>query len=120
MSVDDGLAKHLFIKHLITSIKCAVCQSHYEPEDIHIIDHRGELWVMAVICSQCHTRGLIFAIIKETEESESVTELTPEEWDRFRKMSQIDADDVLDMHQFLRHFDGDFVSLLQESQFLAE
>jgi len=63
---------------------------------------------------------LIFAIIKETEESESVTELTPEEWDRFRKMSQIDADDVLDMHQFLRHFDGDFVSLLQESHFLAE
>jgi hypothetical protein len=60
------------------------------------------------------------AIIKETEESEIVNELTPEEWDRFRKMSQIDADDVLDMHQFLRDFDGDFVSLLQESQFLPE
>jgi hypothetical protein len=113
MSVDDGLAKHLFIKHLITNIKCAVCQSHYELEDIHIIDHRDELWVMAVTCGQCRTRGLIFAIIRETEEAESVIELTPEEWDKFRKMSQIDADDVLDMHKFLRDFDGDFVSLLQ-------
>ena len=120
MSLDDGLAKHLFIKHLITNIKCAVCQSHYKPEDIHIIDHRDELWVMAVSCGQCHTRGLIFAIIKETEESESIAELTPEEWGRFRKMSQIDADDVLDMHQFLRDFDGDFVGLLQGPQALPE
>jgi hypothetical protein len=115
MSVDDGLAKHLFIKHLITNIKCAVCQSHYEIEDIHIIDHRDELWVMAVTCGQCHTRGLIFAIVRETEEeeSESVAELTPEEWIKFREMSQIDADDVLDMHDFLRDFDGDFVGLFQ-------
>jgi hypothetical protein len=118
MSVDDGLAKHLFIKHLITNIKCAVCQSHYETEDIHIIDHRDDLWVMAVSCGQCHTRGLIFAIIKETEESESIAELTPEEWIKFREMSQVDADDVLDMHEFLRDFDGDFVSLLQGPQAL--
>ena len=120
MNVDDGLAKHLFIKHLVTNIKCAVCQSHYETEDIHIIDHRGELWVMAVTCSQCHTRGLIFAIVRETEESESVAELTPEEWIKFREMSQIDADDVLDMHDFLRDFDGDFVNLLQRLQALHE
>jgi hypothetical protein len=116
MSVDDGLLKRLFIKHLITNIKCAVCQSHYEAEDIHIIDHRDELWVMAVSCGQCHTRGLIFAIIKETEEPESIVELTPEEWIKFQEMSQIDADDVLDMYEFLRDFDGDFVSLLQGSQ----
>ena len=112
MSVDDGLAKHLFIKHLITNIKCAVCRSHYEPEDVHIINHRDELWVMAVTCGQCRTRGLIFAIIRETEEAESITELAPEEWIKFREMSQVDADDVLDMHKFLRDFDGDFVSLL--------
>jgi len=120
MSVDDGLAKHLFIKHLITNIKCAVCQSHYGIEDIHIIDHRDELWVMAVTCSQCHTRGLIFAIIKETGESEGIAELTPEEWIKFREMSQIDADDVLDMHEFLRDFEGDFVSLLRGSQALPQ
>ena len=120
MSVDDGLAKHLFIKYLITNIECVVCQSHYEPEDIQVIDHRDDLWVMAVTCSQCRTRGLIFAIIRETEESESVTELTPREWIKFREMSQIDADDVLDMHEFLRDFDGDFVGLLQGPPTLSE
>ena len=113
MSIDDGLGKHFFIKHLITNIKCAVCQGHYEPEDIHIIDHRNDLWIMMVTCAQCHTRGLIFAVIKETEETESVAELTPEEWNRFQEMSQICVDDVLDMHELLRDFDGDFANLLQ-------
>jgi hypothetical protein len=120
MSIDDGAAKHLFIKYLIANIKCAVCKNHYEPKDIHIIDHRNELWVMAVTCGQCHTRGLVFAIIKETEEAESVTDLTPEEWTRFQEMSQVDADDVLDMHEFLRDFDGDFVNLLQGPQSLPK
>lgn len=120
MSVDDGPAKHLFIKYLITNIKCPVCQGHYEPENIHIIDHRDELWVMAVTCGQCHTRGLIFAVIRETEEAESVTDLTSEEWIKFREMSQIDIDDVLDMHEFLRDFDGDLVSLLQGPRSLTE
>ena len=73
-----------------------------------------------MICGQCHTRGLIFAVIKETEESESIIELTPEEWIKFREMSQVDADDVLDMHEFLRDFAGDFVSLLQGPQALPE
>lgn len=120
MSIDDGFAKHLFIKHLITNIKCAVCRGHYEPDDIHIIDHRDELWVMAVTCGQCRTQGLIFAIIKETGEPESITELTPEEWDKFQEMYKIDADDVLDMHKFLRDFDGDFISLFQGPQALSE
>jgi len=120
MSVDDGLARQLFIKHLITNIKCAVCQGNYELGDIHVIDHRDELWVMAVTCGQCHTRGLIFAMIKETRESESPTELTLEEWDRFREMPHIDADDVLNMHEFLRDFDGDFVGILQGSRALPE
>ena len=66
------------------------------------------------------TRGLIFAIIKETEEPESIVELTSEEWIKFQEMSQIDADDVLDMHEFLRDFDGDFVSLLRGPQALPE
>jgi len=43
-----------------------------------------------------------------------MVELTPGEWDQFQKMPQIDADDVLDMHEFLKDFDGDFVSLLGE------
>lgn len=120
MSMDDGLAKHLFIKHLITNIKCAVCEGRYELEDIHIIDHHDELWVMAVSCRQCHTQGLIFALIRETEETENINELTLEELTRFRKMPQLDADDVLDMHEFLRDFDGDFVSLLQGPQTLPE
>jgi hypothetical protein len=113
---DESYNKHELIKHLIASIPCAVCQHHYEPGDVQIVDHRGEIWVMAVKCNHCGTQGLIFAMIKEGEKPEIVSELTAREWAKFREMPQIDADDLLDVHEFLRDFEGDFVSLFEDSE----
>ncbi len=114
MTIEDGSGKHLFIKHLIASIRCSVCHHLYEPDDIYVIDHRDDLWVMAVVCTQCQTRGLIFAIIREISKDEFLTELTPEEWERFQEMPDIETDDVLDVHKFLRDFSGDLEDLLRE------
>jgi hypothetical protein len=110
---DESYYKPELIKHLIASIPCAICHHHYEPNDVQIVDHRDEIWVMAVKCKHCGTQGLIFAMIKEGEKPEIVSELTAQEWAKFRKMPQIDADDLLDVHEFLRDFEGDFVSLFE-------
>jgi len=110
---DEGYNKHELIKHLIASIPCAICQHRYEANDVQIVDHRDEIWVMAVKCNHCGTQGLIFAMIKEGEKPEIVSELTARERARFREMPQIDADDLLDVHEFLRDFEGDVVSLLE-------
>ena len=110
---DENYDKREIVKHLMTSIPCAVCQHSYTPGDVHIVDHRDEVWIMAVTCAHCGTQGLVFAMIKE-EESDSVSDPTPQEWARFREMPRIDADDVLDVHEFLRDFDGDFVSLFED------
>jgi len=110
---DERYEKRELVKHLIASIPCAVCQHPYEPDDVHIVDHRGEIWVMAVKCDHCGTQGLVFAMIQEEEEPEMVSELASQERARFREMPRIDADDLLDVHEFLRDFDGDFVSLFE-------
>lgn len=111
---DESYEKRELIKHLIASIPCAICQHCYEPDDIHIVDHRDEIWVMAVKCSHCGSQGLVFAMIKEGERPEIVSDLTSQEWAKFREMPQIDADDLLDVHEFLKDFDGDFVSLFKD------
>jgi hypothetical protein len=111
--LDESYEKRELIKHLVASIPCAVCQHHHEPDNVRIVDHRGEIWIMAVKCDHCGTQGLVFAMIQEGEKPEIVDELTSQEWARFREMPQIDADDVLDAHEFLRDFDGDFVSLFE-------
>ena len=108
---DESYEKRELVKHLIASIPCAVCQHFYEPDDVRVVEHHGEMWIMAVTCGHCGTQGLVFAMIQEGEKPEIVNELTSQEWARFREMPQIDADDLLDVHEFLRDFDGDFVNL---------
>ena len=109
---DESYETSELVKHLIASIPCTVCQHCYEPDDVRIVEHHGEMWIMAVTCDHCGTQGLVFAMIQEGEKPEIVNELTSQEWARFREMPQIDADDLLDVHEFLRDFDGDFVNLL--------
>jgi len=109
---DESYDKHELLKHLLASIPCAVCDQPYRLSDIEVVDHHDEIWIVAVKCSHCGTKGLVFALMKE-EKPEVVSDLVPQEWARFKKMPQIDADDLLDVHEFLKDFDGDFISLFE-------
>ncbi len=109
----NELDKYLFIKRIIASMHCAVCHNRYEEDDIQIVDHRDDIWIMSIVCKHCHTRGQVFALIKEYEDEVALTEMTADEWARFQEMPQIDDDEVLDVHQLLKNFEGDFVELLE-------
>jgi len=104
--------KREILRHLVASIPCAVCQHHYEADDVRIVDRRNDIWIVAVRCNHCGSKGLVLAMVRE-ERTEVVSDLTPEEWTRFQEMPQIDADDVLDVHEFLKDFEGDLVSLFE-------
>ena len=101
------------IKRLMTSIKCGVCGYYYEVDSINILSHHQDLWFLSAICPACHTRSLIAVIVKEGREPEVVTDLTEAEaeLDRFRSVGKLTGDDVLDMHNFLKNFGGDFSRL---------
>lgn len=106
-------ANHPLIRYLMTRIGCTVCKTRYRPRDIHILAHQGERWLMAMECHECRTLGLVLAVLQKGEVQPVMTELTPEEKAEFREMPPLDADDVLDVHQFLRDFNGDFVRLFR-------
>ena len=110
----ESYEKRELIKHLVASIPCTVCQHYHEPGDVRIVEHHGDMWIMAVKCDHCGTRGLVLAMIQEGKKPETVHELTSQEWARFREMPQIDADDLLDVHEFLRDFEGDVVGLFED------
>jgi Pyruvate/2-oxoacid:ferredoxin oxidoreductase delta subunit len=102
------------IKKLITSIKCDACGQYYLEDCIDIIEHKEDLWFLKVFCSFCHVRSLVAAIIKEDKKAEVITDLTEAELDKFRDMERVRVDDVLDMHNFLKDFDGDFPRLFRQ------
>ena len=102
------------IKKLMASIKCGVCGQCYEIDNIGVLGHHQDLWFLRASCSACHTQCLMAAVIGEEREPKVITDLTEAELDRFRDASMLSADEVLDMHNFLKDFDGDFSRLLSQ------
>jgi len=102
-----------FIKRLMASMKCDSCGQHYEMYNIDVIGHREDLWFLKVLCSACHTQCLVAAVVKEDRIPEAVTDLARAELDKF-KDNVIEADDVLNIHNFLKNFDGDFSQLFSQ------
>ncbi len=105
-----------FIKRLITTMKCGVCGQHYEVGNVRVLGHRDDLWFMSVFCPSCRSQGLVAVVIKEGKLPQVVTDFTEEEQAKFRGMEAVDADEVLDLHDFLKEFDGDFSHLFSKGE----
>ena len=91
--------------------RCGTCGRPYDADSIEIVGHQEDLWFISLSCRSCHTRGLVAALIREQKQPQVLTDLTEEELAHLTEHSQVVADDVLAMHEFLESFDGDFASL---------
>ena len=105
--MEEGL-----IKRVMASMKCGVCGQRYEPDNINVLGQQEDLWFLRVFCSACQTQYLVAAVIREGKMPEVITDLTEAESDKFRNVDKLTADEVLDMHNFLKDFNGDFSRLL--------
>lgn len=99
------------IKKLLASMKCGICGQPYAEQNIHVLGHRDELWFLGILCPACRSQSLVAAVIKEGELPEVCAELSDDELTRFSQGEVVGGDDVLDMHDFLKEFDGDFSAL---------
>lgn len=100
-----------FVKKLMTSIKCGACGRCYQVDDISTLGHQQDLWFLGAFCTVCHARCLVVAVVKEDRMPEFITDLAETELSKFRDMGRITADEMLDMHNFLENFDGNFSRL---------
>ena len=102
------------IKKFMTSIKCSVCGQRYEVDNVKVLGHQEDLWFLSVFCSVCQTQCLVAAVIKEGKAPTVITDLTEAELDKFEKIDALTTDEVLDMHSFLKSFDGNFSQLFSQ------
>ncbi len=116
-------AREARIKRLILAAipRCTTCQHDYQVDDFAVIGHREHLWMVTAICEHCHRQGFITAAIygRGTEHRPNPApthELTPAEQRQFADTPPIDTDDLLDLHDFLDDFDGDFAALFDENK----
>jgi len=106
--------------------RCGVCHRSYEPEDVHVLSRKPDFWMMLVQCTDCQAKSFVAAVMEDgdpkearlalrqlTEQAESgtVTIETEAPDEVIIEGDPVTANDVLDMHEFLNEFDGDFKRL---------
>ena len=106
--------------------RCGVCHRSYEPEDVHVLSRKPDFWMMLVQCTDCQAKSFVAAVMKDGDPKEArlaLRELTAQaesgtvsiETETSDEIliegEPVTAHDVLDMHEFLGEFDGDFKKL---------
>ena len=76
MSSEEDANEQAYIEFLLSNIRCPVCHRRYQTDDILTLDHREDMWLMALSCPECETDGLVLAIVKSEEtENGKLTEI---------------------------------------------
>ena len=103
-----------FIKKLMSTMKCGICGESYEIDNIKVLGRSDDTWFLSAKCSACDSEAMVAAVIKKNKPPEIVSDLTKTETVKFAQADTIDVDDVLDLHDFLNNFDGDFSNLFNQ------
>ena len=101
------------VRRTVVSVleQCAKCKHHYSLDDARVVERQGELWVLSVRCSHCDTQAYVAAVVdSETMDVDEIGTMELADVDDVVD-EPVSVDDVLDLHEFLESFDGDFAGL---------
>jgi chromosome condensin MukBEF MukE localization factor len=110
--------------------RCTVCHHEFATDDIHVISRKPDIWTMLVECTDCHSRNFVAAVLNDGDPKEAQLALRRLSEQAIKEIKEpvkpeieseapatgdrVTASDVLDIHQFLDDFDGDFKALFKK------
>jgi hypothetical protein len=103
--------KRRLILGLVTRLRCAECGQPYAPKDFALVHRYQDVWVLSTRCRHCDDACHVVVFMRLDADPEPGVDLTPEELREVDQWPPITADDVLDVHELLQEFDGDFQEL---------
>lgn len=126
---DFDQIKHMVLQQLN---RCVVCHREYEMTDITSVQRKPGVWTLMVQCEQCRSRNYIAAVTNDGSAEDAIFEvqtltqraLSDKKRDPLESSEEllseappystpVTAGDVVDMHDFLKNFDGDFERLFR-------
>ena len=98
------------IRYLLSRIKCGVCGQSYQSTTIEFVGSFDEFSYFQITCQVCKTQAFVTAIVQKDEgkATEVITDLTLEELKTSDFKIPVSADDMLDIMNYLKGFDGKF------------
>src|ERR671916_612777 len=89
--------------------RCSVCHRGFEPDDVHVLSRKSDMWMLMVSCGECQARNFVAAVIGDGDAEEAQLALrrlgeehlgTQPEFDDedAPEGEPVTVDDVLEMH----------------------
>lgn len=107
-----GTVRERLIRQLVQQVEC-ICGRQYKPENFRLLARSDQLWFFRAFCPRCRTTGVIGILVAEGQPL--IRDVSKKEWRQFQKKGPITADEVLDLHLFLKDYHGDLATLIQAS-----
>ena len=101
-----------YIKNYLADLPCGYCGQQYVSSNMELVNNSGSYYTFSVYCQYCNRQNFVTVFVNKGEVIEPEVELNEEEIVKF--CTPLCSDDVLDMHTFLKDFDGDFSALFPE------
>ncbi|HEY8445615.1 MAG TPA: hypothetical protein VIL01_00760 [Thermomicrobiales bacterium] len=121
MDASEGQIKRIVLERMH---RCSVCHRPFAPEDVQILSRKPDVWMMVVHCTDCHSRSFVAALLGDGDPTAARMALRRLSREHGMMSGEFEApaeprepvtiDDVLDMHEFLKSFDGDFRKLFSQ------
>ena len=96
----------LFVEHIKKSIPCQECGYHYNDQDFRLIGTVFDQGYIQANCTKCK-RTVIINVVFGAKNARTHRSLNSQNLNH----KIISQDDILDMQNFLKKFDGDFIKL---------
>jgi hypothetical protein len=96
------------IRHLKKVVPCTTCQKKFLDEDMRVLFTIGNDALFHLSCHNCKNQLIVrITITEQTTEKSQINIHT-------QQASEISHNDILDIHNFLNSFNGDFEKLFSE------
>jgi hypothetical protein len=83
----------------------------FQREQVRLAARHEQLWIVSVRCSLCRNQQVFWIALKEEAAENVLRDVVHHDDPEPAEMDPVTADDVLDMHEFLQAFNGDFQRL---------
>lgn len=101
------------VRRIVLSVLdgCSTCGRAHELDDLRVVGRSGTLWMLGVTCPSCNSQSFVAAVVGDQADVDPDVS-SFDDADVEPALSEtgepVTVDDVLDMHEFLESFNGDF------------
>jgi hypothetical protein len=105
-----------WLRTQLSAFSCSACGRSYRPNQIRVLAQREGLFFVRLSCRGCGTDSVAIVTVQidETESAQLDAGELQETIDQPPGEPAVSGDDLLEMHAFLRNFDGDFQELFSD------